>query len=77
MSAKVHDRLKQLGIDLEKTTHKERVRLDDYIEEKTDKWCDDGVDDVTDEELLELAKKSFKKEALPKGKKKKKIPNYC
>lgn len=75
MSIKVHDRLKELGVDLEKTTHKERIKLDSHIEEKTGKWCDDGIKDVTDEELLELSKKSFKKEAIQKGKKK--IPTYC
>lgn len=42
---------------LQQTTHEDRVELDKRIEEKTGKYCDDGVDELTDEEIMELLKK--------------------
>jgi len=53
MSDRVKDRLRMMGI-LTRTTHEDRVELDRRIEAKTGKYCDDGVDDMTDEEIMEL-----------------------
>ena len=46
------------------TTHEERAELDRVIEEHSGKYCDDAVDDLTDEELrsyLEEARNRLKK----------------
>lgn len=53
MSRIVKDRLRMMGI-LHETDHDERVQLDKLIEEKTGKYCDIGVLELTDRELGEL-----------------------
>ena len=39
---------------LEKTDHEDRAELDRKIEEKTGKPCDEGVDELSDEDILDL-----------------------
>lgn len=56
---------------LDRTDHEDRVELDRLIEEKTGKYCDEGVDDLSNEEFMELlrraweAKKKRKREPIP------------
>ncbi|GAH69550.1 unnamed protein product, partial [marine sediment metagenome] len=47
----------------------DRVELDRLIEEKTGKYCDEGVYELTDEEILELLQQIWAKK-----RKKKPIP---
>ena len=63
MSIKVFKRLRELMIE---TTHEERQEIDKEIEEKTNKYCDEGIDDLTNEEFIEIISKVKRK--------KKKIP---
>ncbi len=42
-----------MGI-LDRTDHEDRVELDRKIEEKTGKPCDEGVDELSDEDILDL-----------------------
>ncbi len=51
MSKRVKERLRRMKI-LEKTDHEDRVELDRKIEEKTGKPCDEGVDELSDEDIL-------------------------
>jgi len=51
---------------LDQTTHEDRVELDKRIEEITGRYCDIGVYELTDEEIMELLRKIWAK----KGKKK-------
>ncbi|GAI76622.1 unnamed protein product [marine sediment metagenome] len=67
MSRRVKERLRLMRV-LEQTTHEDRVELDRRIEEKTGKYCDDGVDELTNEEIMELLRAIWVK------KKKKKKP---
>ena len=60
MSKRVKERLGRMKI-LEKTDHKDRVELDRKIEEKTGKPCDDGVDELSDEDILDLLRLIWKK----------------
>ncbi len=53
MSKRVKARLRRMKI-LEKTDHEDRVKLDRLIEEKTRKPCDEGVDELSDEDILDL-----------------------
>ncbi len=64
MSIKVFERLRELMIE---TTHEERREIDEEIEERTNKYCDEGVNDLSDEEFIEIVNKIKKR-------KKKKIP---
>lgn len=60
MSRRVKERLKRMEI-LDRTDHKDRVELDRLIEERTGKPCDDGVDDLTDDEILDLLTRIWKR----------------
>jgi len=60
MSRRVKERLKRMGI-LDRTDHEDRVELDRLIEERTGKPCDDGVDELTDDDLLDLLKRIWKR----------------
>ncbi len=53
MSKRVKARLRRMKT-LEKTDHEDRVELDRLIEEKTGKPCDEGVDQLSDEDILDL-----------------------
>ncbi len=53
MSKRVKERLRRMMI-LDKTDHEDRVELDRMIEEKTSKPCDEGVDELSDEDILDL-----------------------
>ena len=59
---------------LRQTTHDDRVELDRRIEEKTGKYCDDGVAELTDEEIMELLRQIWEKKRKPWEKKKEPIP---
>ncbi len=72
MSIKVHERLKQVGVDIQPLTHEDKLAIDKKIEEKTNKNCDEGVEDLSDEEILEIANWIIRKK-----KKKKKIKIYA
>ena len=60
MSKRVKARLRRMKI-LEKTDHEDRVELDRLIEEKTGKPCDEGVDELSDEDILDLLMLIWKK----------------
>ncbi len=60
MSKRVKVRLRRMRV-LEKTDHKDRVELDRKIEEKTGKPCDEGVDELSDEDILDLLMLIWKK----------------
>ncbi len=60
MSKRVKARLRSMKV-LEKTDHEDRVELDRLIEEKTRKPCDEGVDDLSDEDILDLLMLIWKK----------------
>lgn len=60
MSKRVKERLRKMKI-LEKTDHEDRVELDRKIEEKTGKPCDEGVDELSDEDILDLLMLIWKK----------------
>ncbi|HLC39255.1 MAG TPA: hypothetical protein VJJ76_00035 [archaeon] len=70
MSTKVKERLQRMNV-LPTTTHEERQELDRVIEEHTQKYCDDAVGQLTDEQLLQ-----YLKEARERLKKSKKEPMY-
>jgi hypothetical protein len=36
------------------TTHEEREELDKIIKERTGKYCDDAVDQLTDQQLMQF-----------------------
>jgi len=42
------------------TTHEQRIKLDEIIEEITGKNCDVGVDDLTDDQLIEILDQALK-----------------
>ncbi len=58
MSIKVFERLARVMIE---TTHEEREEIDRDIEEKTGKYCDEGVDDLSDMEFIEIINKVKRK----------------
>jgi len=60
VSKRVKERLMLMRV-LEKTDHKDRVELDRKIEEKTGKPCDEGVDELSDEDILDLLRLIWKK----------------
>ena len=60
MSRRVKERLRRMLLLL-KTDHEDRVELDKKIEEKTGKYCDIGVDDLSDEEILDMLRAIWKK----------------
>jgi len=60
VSKRVKERLKLMGL-LEKTDHEDRVELDRRIEERTGKPCDEGVDRLSDEDILDLLTLIWKK----------------
>jgi len=62
----VKERLRKMEL-LQKTDHEDRVELDKKIEEKTGKYCDEGVDDLTDDEILELLNLIWKKKKKKKA----------
>lgn len=70
MSRRVKERLMLMRV-LAQTTHEDRVELDRRIEEKTGKYCDNGVFELTDDEIMELLrqvwgkKKPWKKKPIP------------
>lgn len=66
MSKWVKERLRKMEL-LQKTDHEDRVELDKKIEEKTGKYCDEGVDDLTDDEILELLNLIWKKKKKKKA----------
>ena len=68
MSRRVKERLRLMRV-LAQTTHEDRVELDRRIEEKTGKYCDDGVVELTNEEIMELLRQIWEKK-----RKKKPIP---
>ena len=51
------------------TTHEEREGIDKEIELRTGKYCDEGVEELSDTEFVEIINKI-------KRKQKKKIPAY-
>ena len=65
MSRRVKERLRLMRV-LAQTTHDDRVKLDRRIEKKTGKHCDDGVDELTDEEIMELLWKIWEKKRKKK-----------
>jgi len=60
VSKRVKERLMLMRV-LEKTDHKDRVELDRKIEEKTGKPCDEGVDELSDEDILDLLRLIWRK----------------
>ena len=60
MSKRVKARLRRMKI-LDRTDHEDRVELDRLIEEKTGKPCDEGVDELSDEDILDLLMLIWKK----------------
>jgi len=58
MSIKVFERLKKMLIE---TTHEERAKIDEEIEAKTGKYCDKGVDELSDTEFIEVVNKAKRK----------------
>ncbi len=60
MSRKVKERLELMRV-LAQTTHEDRVELDRLIEEKTGKPCDEGVYELSDEDILDLLRLIWKK----------------
>ncbi len=73
MSRRVKARLGWMEV-LDQTTHEDRVELDRRIEEKTGKYCDDGVDELTDEEIMELLRQIWEKKKKKPWEKEKKKP---
>ncbi len=73
MSRRVKERLMLMRV-LRQTTHDDRVELDRRIEEKTGKYCDDGVSELTDDEIMELLRQIWEEKRKPWEKKKKAIP---
>ncbi len=63
MSQKVKERLDALNLA---TTHEQRRELDRVIEEKTGRYCDDAVADLTDSELKEMLEEARKRTAKVK-----------
>jgi hypothetical protein len=51
MSIKVRERLRRLGIE---TTHEEREEIDREIERRTGRYCDRGVELLSEAEFLSI-----------------------
>ncbi len=60
MSKRVKARLRRMRV-LDRTDHEDRVELDRLIEERTGKPCDAGVDELSDEDLLDLLRLIWRK----------------
>jgi len=73
MSCKVKARLALLQAI---TTHEERRELDKIIEEKTHMYCDEGVDRLTDNDLLAYLEEA-RARITKKQKKKQETEVYC
>ena len=58
MSIKVFERLSKMLVE---TAHEERVEIDKEIEKKTGKYCDEGVNELSDTEFIEIVNKVKKK----------------
>ena len=58
MSIKVFERLVKMMVE---TTHEERKEIDKDIEDKTGKYCDEGVDELSDTEFIEIVNKVKRK----------------
>jgi len=58
MSIKVFERLRKMLIE---ATHEERADIDKEIEKKTGKYCDEGVNELSDIEFIEIVNKVKKK----------------
>lgn len=69
MSRRVKERLDALRI---LTEHIERVEIDKIVEEKTGKYCDEGIDDVSDEQLKDIVEEARRR--LRKKKEKRVVP---
>jgi len=63
VSKRVKEHLRRMRT-LEKTDHKDRIELYQKIEEKTGKPCDKGVDELSDEDILDLLRLIWKKKVL-------------
>ena len=72
MSDIVKLRLKLMGI-IGRTTHEDRMELDRRIEVKTGKYCDEGVNDMTDEEIMELLREIWARKNKKPWEKKKEV----
>ena len=51
MSKRVFERLMLMLLE---TTHEERVEIDREIEKRTGKYCDEGVKELSDQQLKEI-----------------------
>ena len=60
MSRRVKERLMLMRV-LAQTTHEDRAELDRRIEKKTGKYCDKGVDELSDEDILDLLRLIWRK----------------
>ena len=58
MSTKIKEFLALNGI---LTTHEERVEIDREIERRTGKFCDDGFDELSHNEMMEIINNIKKK----------------
>jgi len=58
MSIKVFERLRKMLIE---AAHEERVEIDKEIEKKTGKYCDEGVNELSDTEFIEIVNKVKRK----------------
>jgi len=56
-----------------RTTHEDRMELDRRIEVKTGKYCDEGVNDMTDEEIMELLREIWARKNKKPWEKKKEV----
>jgi hypothetical protein len=54
MSTKVKERLKKLMLELD---HEERMFLDEALENKSGKTCDEAIELLSDEQVMELARR--------------------
>ncbi len=71
MSIKVFERLRKMLIE---ATHEERAEIDEEIEKKTGKYCDKGVEELSDTEFIEIVnkvKRKRKKKRTEEGKEEK------
>ena len=56
MSQRVHERLFELGL-LPFLIKEQKEEIDKEIELETGKYCDDGIEDMTNEDLIRIVKK--------------------
>jgi hypothetical protein len=67
VSIKVKARLRQMNL-LFRTTHEDRVKIDEEIERRTGQYCDEGIDKITDDELREIVEMILKNKELQRKK---------